>query len=87
MAAVDQKMSVGAVRAEAPRHRTSSVVRIPPHFFGIALGLAGLSALWLYASSPFGAPASGQLLRSPGGAGAVALSAPANASRPVRSAA
>jgi tellurite resistance protein len=31
--------------------------RIPPNFFGIALGLAGLADLWLYASDRFGAPA------------------------------
>jgi tellurite resistance protein len=31
--------------------------RIPPNFFGIALGLSGLAALWLDASDQFGAPA------------------------------
>jgi tellurite resistance protein len=31
--------------------------RIPPNFFGIALGLSGLAVMWLYASDQFGAPA------------------------------
>jgi tellurite resistance protein len=31
--------------------------RIPPNFFGMALGFSGLAAMWLYASGPFGAPA------------------------------
>ncbi|MEA2468515.1 MAG: tellurite resistance protein [Thermoleophilaceae bacterium] len=31
--------------------------RIPPNFFGIALGLTGLAGVWLYASDRFGAPA------------------------------
>jgi tellurite resistance protein len=35
-------------------HRSA---RIPPNFFGIALGLSGLAAVWLYASDTFGAPA------------------------------
>jgi tellurite resistance protein len=39
------------------RHRTSGVVRIPPNFFGIALGLSGLAALWVFAGTSFGAPA------------------------------
>jgi tellurite resistance protein len=34
----------------------SRPARIPPNFFGIALGLSGLAALWLYASDRFGAP-------------------------------
>ena len=34
-----------------------AVVRIPPTFFGIALGLSGLSALWVFAGTSFGAPA------------------------------
>jgi tellurite resistance protein len=32
-------------------------LRIPPNFFGMALGLSGLAAMWLYASDQFGAPA------------------------------
>jgi len=32
-------------------------VRIPPNFFGIALGLSGLAVLWGFAGTPFGAPA------------------------------
>jgi tellurite resistance protein len=31
--------------------------RIPPNFFGMALGLSGLAAMWLDASDQFGAPA------------------------------
>jgi tellurite resistance protein len=38
----------------ALEHRSA---RIPPNFFGMALGLSGLAALWLYASDQFGAPA------------------------------
>jgi tellurite resistance protein len=34
-----------------------AVARIPPNFFGIAFGLSGLAAAWLYASTAFGAPA------------------------------
>jgi tellurite resistance protein len=34
-----------------------AVARIPPNFFGIAFGLSGLAAAWLYASAAFGAPA------------------------------
>ncbi|MEA2189459.1 MAG: tellurite resistance protein [Solirubrobacteraceae bacterium] len=34
-----------------------NVVRIPPNLFGIALGLSGLSALWAFAGTSFGAPA------------------------------
>ncbi|MDX6512266.1 MAG: tellurite resistance protein [Gaiellaceae bacterium] len=56
-AQVDQTMSFGAARAGAPRHRTSGVVRIPPNFFGIALGLSGLAALWAFAGATFGGPA------------------------------
>jgi tellurite resistance protein len=57
MAAVDQTLSVGAMRAGAPRHRTRGVVRIPPGFFGVALGLAGLAGLWAFAATTFGGPA------------------------------
>ncbi|MDQ1455459.1 MAG: tellurite resistance protein [Actinomycetota bacterium] len=59
MAVFDQTISVRAtvVRAGAPHHRTSGVVRIPPNFFGIALGLSGLTGLWLFANESFGAPA------------------------------
>jgi tellurite resistance protein len=57
MAAIDQTMSVDAERASAPRQRTSGVVRIPPNFFGIALGLAGLAGLWAFAGATFGGPA------------------------------
>jgi tellurite resistance protein len=32
-------------------------VRIPPNLFGIALGLSGLTALWAFAGTSFGAPA------------------------------
>jgi tellurite resistance protein len=32
------------------------VVRIPPNLFGIALGLSGLAALWVFASTAFGGP-------------------------------
>jgi tellurite resistance protein len=40
-----------------------TVGRIPPAFFGMALGLAGLAALWLYGSDAFDAPAAvGDLL-------------------------
>jgi tellurite resistance protein len=56
MAALDQTMSVGAARAGAAGHRTSGVVRIPPNFFGIALGLSGLAALWAFAGTSFGGP-------------------------------
>ena len=35
----------------------SGVVRIPPNFFGIPLGLAGLAALWTFAGTTFGGPA------------------------------
>jgi tellurite resistance protein len=45
---LDERTGVGVV---------SAVVRIPPNFFGIALGLAGLSALWAFAEASFGAPA------------------------------
>jgi hypothetical protein len=39
-------------------------VRIPPNFFGIALGLSGLAALWVFAGASFGAPAAvGEALR------------------------
>jgi tellurite resistance protein len=34
-----------------------AVVRIPPNFFGIALGLSGLAALWVFAETSFGGPA------------------------------
>jgi tellurite resistance protein len=34
-----------------------AAARIPPNFFGIALGLSGVAAAWLYASTAFGAPA------------------------------
>jgi tellurite resistance protein len=36
---------------------TRTPVRIPPNFFGIALGLSGLTALWAFAGTSFGAPA------------------------------
>ncbi|HWF72231.1 MAG TPA: hypothetical protein VG186_02735 [Solirubrobacteraceae bacterium] len=42
--------------AFAKRHRRAAV-RIPPNLFGIALGLSGLAALWVFAQAPFGAPA------------------------------
>jgi tellurite resistance protein len=46
--------------ASAPTARSAP---IPPGFFGISLGLAGLAALWLYGSGTFGAPpAVGDLL-------------------------
>jgi tellurite resistance protein len=35
---------------------TNTVVRIPPNLFGIALGLSGLSALWVFTHTSFGAP-------------------------------
>src|SRR6266576_996973 len=53
MAAADRTLSVGATSGRAP----SRVVRIPPNFFGIALGLSGLAALWVFAGTSFGAPA------------------------------
>jgi tellurite resistance protein len=34
-----------------------AVARIPPNLFGIAFGLSGLAAAWLYASTALGAPA------------------------------
>jgi tellurite resistance protein len=57
MAAVDQTLSAGAARAGARRHLTSGVVRIPPGFFGMALGLSGLAGLWAFAGASFGGPA------------------------------
>jgi tellurite resistance protein len=58
MAAIAQTTSVGARSAGALRHRTSGAARrIPPNFFGIALGLAGLAGLWAFAGTTFGAPA------------------------------
>jgi tellurite resistance protein len=57
MATGDQTLSVGATRTGGPQRRTSRVVRIPPNFFGIALGLSGLSALWVFAGASFGGPA------------------------------
>jgi tellurite resistance protein len=37
--------------------KQSMAVRLPPNFFGIALGLAGLAVLWAFAATSFGAPA------------------------------
>jgi tellurite resistance protein len=34
-----------------------TAARIPPNLFGIALGLAGLAALWVFAGASFGGPA------------------------------
>jgi hypothetical protein len=47
-------LSVDAVREGAQRPSTSGIVRIPPGFFGIALGLSGLAALWAFAAPTFG---------------------------------
>jgi tellurite resistance protein len=57
MTPLDQTLRLSAVRAGAPRSRTSGVVRIPPNFFGIGLGLAGLAGLWAFAGTTFGGPA------------------------------
>jgi tellurite resistance protein len=38
-------------------HGTRGVVRIPPSFFGMALGLAGLAGLWAFAAAFLGGPA------------------------------
>jgi tellurite resistance protein len=57
MSASDQTLSIGGLRAVAPRHSASGDVRIPPGFFGIALGLSGLAALWAFAVATFGGPA------------------------------
>src|SRR5207244_334960 len=58
LVASDRATSVGAASADAPGRRMArAVVRIPPNFFGMALGLSGLEALWLYASAAAGAPA------------------------------
>jgi tellurite resistance protein len=44
--------------AGEPRHRRGGAVqRIPPGLFGIALGLSGLAALWVFAGTSFGGPA------------------------------
>jgi tellurite resistance protein len=56
MTSIDQTIG-GAVRTGAQRHLARDVVRIPPNFFGIALGLAGLAGLWAFANEAFGAPA------------------------------
>ena len=37
--------------------RGGAVRRIPPGFFGMALGLSGLAALWAFAAKSFGGPA------------------------------
>jgi tellurite resistance protein len=39
-----------------PKARRRTAPRIPPNFFGIALGLSGLAALWVFAAAPFGGP-------------------------------
>jgi tellurite resistance protein len=58
MNATDLTTNLGAPSTDTrARTRSRAVVRIPPNFFGIALGLSGLAALWLYASDSFGAPA------------------------------
>jgi tellurite resistance protein len=58
MAALDHVRSVRATRTDAWRHgRTRVAVRIPPGFFGMPLGLAGLAALWTYVETSIGAPA------------------------------
>jgi tellurite resistance protein len=58
LAALNQTTSAGGpAAAGATRLRTPSVVRIPPNLFGIALGLAGLAALWGFAATTFGGPA------------------------------
>lgn len=53
----DGLLMVRGVRTGAPRYRTGNAVRIPPNFFGIALGLSGLAALWVFAGASFGGPA------------------------------
>jgi tellurite resistance protein len=55
MAAIDRTR--GAAFDVAARRRRRAAVRIPPNFFGIALGLSGLAALWAFAGTSFGAPA------------------------------
>jgi tellurite resistance protein TehA-like permease len=57
MTSIDQTVGPEAVRTGAPRHHARGAVRIPPNFFGIALGLSGLAGLWVYANESFGAPA------------------------------
>jgi tellurite resistance protein len=41
----------------SPATSPREVVRIPPGYFGVTLGLSALAALWLLASDHFGAPA------------------------------
>jgi tellurite resistance protein len=49
------------LRATGPKlatgHGTGGVIRIPPGLFGMALGLAGVAALWSFAAASFGGPA------------------------------
>jgi tellurite resistance protein len=54
MAAIDQIAT--NVRTGSSRRRTSGAMRIPPNLFGIALGLSGLAALWVFAGTSLGAP-------------------------------
>jgi tellurite resistance protein len=58
MSAFGRVTGVGVQNIDAKSGRSGrAVVRIPPTFFGIALGLSGLSALWVFAGTSFGAPA------------------------------
>jgi tellurite resistance protein len=57
-ASLDRTAGVGVQNADAHAGRGGrAVVRIPPGLFGIALGLAGLAALWAFAGPTFGGPA------------------------------
>jgi tellurite resistance protein len=58
MSAFGRVTGVGVQNIDAKSGRSGrAVVRIPPTSFGIALGLSGLSALWVFAGTSFGAPA------------------------------
>jgi tellurite resistance protein len=47
----------GASRTARPASTTKGAIRVPPGYFGMPLGLAGLAAMWQFAAHRFGAPA------------------------------
>jgi tellurite resistance protein len=58
MATTERLTGVGVQNTDAKFGRSGrAFVQVPPNFFGIALGLSGLSALWVFAGTSFGAPA------------------------------
>src|SRR5271163_2895902 len=53
----DQGAVAVASRTARPASTTKGAIRVPPGYFGMPLGLAGLAAMWQFAAHRFDDPA------------------------------